>query len=205
MKIGYARVSTEDQLLDLQLDALAKAGCESIYQEKMSGKSSERPELASCLKALRPGDTLIVWRLDRLGRSLPDLVKIVEALHAQGVAFESLSEKIETSSATGKLMFHVFAALAEFERNLIRERTLAGLMAARARGKLGGAPRKLDEKKLAQARALLLGGTRYPDAAATLGVSEMTLYRAIPAAEISNAIAMKRREEIVTDFLKGEK
>lgn len=205
MKIGYARVSTEDQLLDLQLDALAKAECESIYQEKMSGKSSERPELASCLKALRPGDTLTVWRLDRLGRSLPDLVKIVEALHAQGVAFESLSEKIETASAAGKLMFHVFAALAEFERNLIRERTLAGLTAARARGKLGGAPRKLDEKKRSQARALLLGGVRYSDAAKTLGVSEMTLYRAVPAAEISNAIAMKRREEIVKDFLQGEK
>lgn len=203
MKIGYARVSTDDQNLDLQLDALKKAGCETIYEEKASGKSADRPELDACLKALRQGDTLVVWRLDRLGRSLPDLVRIVESLHTEGVAFESIAEKIETSSAAGKLVFHVFAALAEFERNLIRERTLAGLTAARSRGRVGGRRRLLDDKKIAQARALLLGGTRYPDAAATLGVSEMTLYRAVPAAEINAALAVKRREEIIAEFEKG--
>lgn len=204
MKIGYARVSTDDQNLDLQLDALKKAGCETIYEEKASGKSADRPELDSCLKALRQGDTLVVWRLDRLGRSLPDLVRIIESLHTQGVAFESIAEKIETGSAAGKLVFHVFAALAEFERNLIRERTLAGLTAARSRGRVGGRRRLLDEKKIAQARALLLGGTSYPDAAKTLGVSDMTLYRAVPAQEINNEIAVRRREEIVAEFLQGK-
>ena len=136
--IGYARVSTDDQNLDLQKDALNKVGCQVIYEEAASGKNSERPELDQCLKALRSGDTLVVWRLDRLGRSLRDLVQIVGDLEKRGIAFESLMEKIETGSAAGRLVFHVFAALAEFERNLIRERTRAGLAAARARGRKGG-------------------------------------------------------------------
>ena len=138
-RIGYARVSTDDQNLDLQRDALALAGCSTVYEETMSGKSADRPELGHCLKALRSGDTLVVWRLDRLGRSLPDLVGIVSSLEREGVAFESITERIETTSAAGKLIFHVFAALAEFERNLIRERTRAGLAAARARGTRGPA------------------------------------------------------------------
>lgn len=146
-RIGYARVSTDDQELALQLDALSGTGCLSIYQEKASGKDTERPELIQCLKALRSGDTLVVWRMDRLGRSLSDLVKTISDLEARGVGFESLTEKIETSSATGKLMFHVFAAMAEFERNLIRERTQAGLAAARARGRVGGRKHKLDEQQ----------------------------------------------------------
>ena len=133
MKIGYARVSTSDQNLDLQNDALKKLGCDHIYEEKASGKTKERPELTHCLKSLRPGDTLAVWRLDRLGRSLQDLITIVKNLEALGVAFVSVTENIDTSTATGKLMFHVFGALAEFERNLIQERTQAGLTAARAR------------------------------------------------------------------------
>ena len=124
-RIGYARVSTDDQNLDLQRDALQKTGCALIYEEAASGKSADRPELEQCRKALRAGDTLVVWRLDRLGRSLPDLVQIVADLEQRGIALESLTEKIETSSAAGKLVFHVFAALAEFERNLIRERTQA--------------------------------------------------------------------------------
>lgn len=134
-RIGYARVSTDDQNLDLQLDGLHRAGIadDHLYSDTASGKDAERKELTACLKALRKGDTLVVWRLDRLGRSLPDLVRIVGALEQKGVSFESLTEKIETGSAAGKLVFHVFAALAEFERNLIRERTQAGLAAARAR------------------------------------------------------------------------
>lgn len=152
--VGYARVSTDDQNLDLQRDALAKAGCVTVYEEKASGKTSDRPELEQCLKALRNGDTLVVWRLDRLGRSLSDLVRIVGDLETRGIEFQSLSEKIDTTSATGKLMFHVFASLAEFERNLIRERTNAGIQAARARGRFGGRTNKLDEKKIRAFRAM---------------------------------------------------
>ncbi len=131
-RIGYARVSTDDQNLDLQLDALHKAGIadDRCYSDTASGKDAERKELAACLKALREGDTFVVWRLDRLGRSLPDLVRIVGELEQTGVSFESLTEKIvETGSAAGRLVFHVFAALAEFERNLIRERMRAALVA----------------------------------------------------------------------------
>lgn len=138
-RFGYARVSTEDQNLDLQRDALKVARCDRVFEEKASCKSSVRPRLEECLAALRAGDTLVVWRLDRLGRSLSDLVRIVEDLKARGIGFESLNERIDTCSATGGLMFHVFAALAEFERNVIQERTQAGLAAARARGRAGGA------------------------------------------------------------------
>jgi len=138
MRIGYARVSTQDQRSELQLDALAAAGCEQVFHEKMSGKDKDRPELETCLKVVRQGDTLIVWRLDRLGRSLKDLVEIVHELQDRGIGLQSLTENIDTTNAGGKLIFHVFAALAEFERNLIRERTVAGLAAARARGRKGG-------------------------------------------------------------------
>lgn len=154
-RIGYARVSTDDQHLDLQRDALQQAGCSVIYEEAASGKSAARPELEQCRKALRAGDTLVVWRLDRLGRSLHDLVQIVAELEQRGVHFESLTEKIETGSASGKLQFHVFAALAEFERGLIRERTQAGLAAARARGRAGGRKPKLDDQQVREIKALL--------------------------------------------------
>lgn len=179
-RIGYARVSTDDQNLDLQRDALHKAGCHVVYEESVSGKSANRPELDNCRKALRKGDTLVVWRLDRLGRSLPDLVHIVGDLEQTGVAFESLTEKIETSSAAGRLVFHVFAALSEFERNLIRERTQAGLAAARARGRSGGRKPKLDAAQLREITALL----RDPeipvgDVAKRYGVSRTTLYKHI--------------------------
>ena len=136
-RIGYARVSTGDQSLSLQQDALQQAGCGTLYEDVASGKNTDRPELSNCLKALRAGDTLVVWRLDRLGRSLPDLVRIVAELESRGIQFESLQERIDTSTATGRLVFHLFGSLAEFERNLIRERTLAGLAAARARGRQG--------------------------------------------------------------------
>ncbi|MFA5119422.1 MAG: recombinase family protein [Candidatus Omnitrophota bacterium] len=177
-RIGYARISTDDQNLDLQRDALKKAGCTIIYEEAASGKKSDRAELEHCRKALRKGDTLVVWRLDRLGRSLSDLVRIVAELERDGVGFESLTEKIETGSASGKLIFHVFAALSEFERNLIRERTHAGLAAARARGRAGGRKPKLDDKQVREIKALLRDpGIHVADVARRYGVSRTTLYK----------------------------
>lgn len=143
MRIGYARVSTEDQTLDLQRDALKRAKCREIYQEQAAGKNTSRPQLEGCLKSLREGDTLVVWRLDRLGRNLADLVRLIGDLEQRKINFASLTEKIQTNSPAGRLVFHVFSALAEFERNLIRERTVAGLKAARARGRKGGRPAKL--------------------------------------------------------------
>lgn len=177
-RIGYARVSTDDQHLDLQRDALVRAGCSVIYEEAASGKSATRAELEQCRKALRCGDTLVVWRLDRLGRSLPDLVQIVSDLERQGVGFESLMEKIETGSAAGKLVFHVFAALAEFERGLIRERTQARLAAARARGRAGGRRPKLDEQQVREIKVLLRDPSiQVADVARRYGVSRTTLYK----------------------------
>src|ERR671925_940829 len=144
MLIGYARVSTNEQHLDLQRDALRKAGVSSkdIYTDKVTGVKAERPGLQAALSHLREGDTLVVWRLDRLGRSLKHLIETVTMLKERGVAFKSMTENIDTSTATGQLVFHIFGALAEFERNLITERTIAGLDAARARGRKGGRPRR---------------------------------------------------------------
>ena len=177
-RIGYARVSTDDQNLDLQRDALNKVGCQQIYEETASGKNANRQELVNCLRALRTGDTFVVWRLDRLGRSLPDLVKIITDLESKGVYFESVTEKIETGSATGKLVFHLFAALAEFERNLIRERTRAGLLAARARGRLGGRKPKLDTKQVREIKALLRDPEiQVTEVAKRYGVSRTTIYK----------------------------
>ncbi|EAO0310066.1 recombinase family protein [Vibrio cholerae] len=180
-RIGYARVSTDDQNLHLQRDALVAAGCEIIYEDKASGKSTARPELDNCLKALRPGDTLVVWRLDRLGRSLGDLVKVVTNLIGErGVGFLSLQEQIETNSASGKLIFHVFAALAEFERNLISERTRAGLDAARARGRKGGRKPKLAPKDIREIKVLLKDPSiPVSDVAKRFGVSRTTIYNSV--------------------------
>ena len=147
MLIGYARVSTDDQNLDLQRDALQKAGCAKIYEDQMSGAKAARPGLEKALEVARAGDTLVVWRLDRLGRSLKDLIAIVESLDKGKIEFHSLQESLATHSHEGKLIFHLFGALAEFERNLIRERTQAGLKAARARGRLGGRPKALEPSK----------------------------------------------------------
>jgi DNA invertase Pin-like site-specific DNA recombinase len=179
MDIGYARVSTGEQTLDLQLDALKSAGCGTVYQETASGAKADRPVLEEVLTYLRNGDTLVVWRLDRLGRSLRHLIEVVAVLAERGIGFKSLTEQIDTTTPGGKLIFHVFGALAEFERDLIRERTQAGLAAARARGRLGGRPKKLtDAKQLELARALYDGGqTNIATICATLGISRATLYR----------------------------
>ncbi|MEQ1546299.1 recombinase family protein [Methyloglobulus sp.] len=180
-RIGYARVSTDDQNLDMQRDALKRAGCSVIFEETASGKSVVRPELDQCCKLLQPGDTLIVWRLDRLGRNLPDLVRIVAELEQKGIGFESVTEKIETVSASGKLVFHVFAALAEFERNLIRERTHAGLAAARARGRLGGRKPKLNAQQISEIKTLI-DDSKIPVStiARRFKVSRTTIYKVAP-------------------------
>ena len=147
MLIGYARISTDDQHLDLQRDALAKAGCERLFEDTASGAKAERPGLTSLLSNLRADDTVVIWRLDRLGRSLKDMIHLVEQLDTAGVGLRSVQENIDTTSIGGRLVFHLFSALAEFERNLIRERTRAGLTAARARGRKGGRKKRLDPAK----------------------------------------------------------
>lgn len=191
MLIGYARVSTQDQDTELQRVALADAGCEEIFTEKASGAQRDRPELAAALKYARKGDTIVVWKLDRLARSLRQLIETVEGLEERGVGFRSLTENIDTTTNGGKLVFHLFAALAEFERGLIRERTMAGLSAAKARGRIGGRPRRMDEDKLAVARALLAQPNFTVAAVAKqVGVSSATLYRHIPAARASGGLPL---------------
>ena len=155
MIIGYSRVSTQDQNPEYQVDALEKAGCEQIFQEKVTGKLRERPELSQCLRTLRTGDTLVVWKLDRLARSLKDLVEIVQDLNDREVGFKSLTEAIDTTSSGGRLVFHIFGALAEFEHSLIRERTIAGLEAARARGRKGGRKPSMSDADVRKASAML--------------------------------------------------
>jgi DNA invertase Pin-like site-specific DNA recombinase len=183
MKIGYARVSTQDQDLTLQLDALTKEGCEKIFQEKASGGQRERPELKAALSYMREGDILIVWKLDRLARSIKQLIETVEDFEAQGIGLKSLQDPIDTSSPSGKLVFHIFAALAEFERGVIRDRTNAGLKSARERGRIGGRPRLLSDKDLQAAKALLKDpAITVAEVAKRLGVSLSTLYNHLPAA-----------------------
>jgi DNA invertase Pin-like site-specific DNA recombinase len=177
--IGYARVSTVDQNPELQLDELNRAGCRRIFTDTASGARSDRPELRATLNFLQPGDVLVVWRLDRLARSLADLIAIVTGLVERGVGFRSLRENIDTTSAGGKLVFHLFGALAEFERDLIRERTQAGLAAARARGRVGGRPTKLTADQAAMARALLATGKSGSEVAKAFGVGRSTLYRVL--------------------------
>lgn len=192
-KIGYARVSTQDQDLSLQIDALKRVGCSQIYEEKVSGKRADRPELINCLKAMRTDDTLVVWRMDRLGRSLRDLVEIVTGLEAQGIHFESLTEKIETGTATGKLMFHVFASMAEFERNLISERTLAGLAAARARGRVGGRKPSLSPKDIEHAKLLLENpNITVTEVAERFGVTRQTIYRQVGVVRVLSSTKVSK-------------
>jgi DNA invertase Pin-like site-specific DNA recombinase len=178
MLIGYARVSTQEQTLDLQRDALTRAGCDKIFTDTLSGAVAERPGLSEALQYVREGDTLVVWKLDRLGRSLKHLIETVTVLDEQGIGFRSITESIDTTTPGGKLIFHVFGALAEFERDLIRERTKAGLAAARARGRKGGRPRKLDEKKIALLQRLHQDKTTaIQDILDALNISKATLYR----------------------------
>lgn len=184
MKIGYARVSTDEQNTDLQLDALKRAGCRRIYTDKgQGGAKRSRPQLDKCLADLKPGDVLTVWKLDRLGRSLSHLVAVLEDLNGRGVAFRSLTEAIDTSNAAGRLLGHVIAALAEFERALITERTRAGIRAAKRRGvKLGRKP-ALSAEQVAHARKLVDAGDSPGDVARLLGVARSTLYKALGSSE----------------------
>jgi DNA invertase Pin-like site-specific DNA recombinase len=179
--VGYARVSTLEQILDLQRDALNAAGCNRIFTDTASGGRNDRPGLAQAFDYVREGDVLVVWRLDRLGRSLKYLIEIMTALNERRIGFKSLTEQIDTTTSGGKLIFHVFGALAEFERDVIRERTLAGLTAARARGRKGGRPKKLGTGgKIAMAQALYDDKTHsIADICKMLGISRTTLYRYI--------------------------
>ncbi len=176
MIIGYARVSTHDQHPDLQTDALTAAGCRELFTETITGTNRERPELTQCLRMLREGDTLVVWRLDRLGRSLRDLVTIIDELHGRGIGFKSLTEAIDTTHASGKLVFHIFGALAEFEHSLILERTRAGLAAARARGRKGGRRPSMSPSDVKKAAAMLSDpDMTKTEVAGHFGVSRTTL------------------------------
>ena len=177
--IGYARVSTADQDTALQTDALRKAGCERVFEDTASGAKAGRPGLADALAYLHDGDVLIVWRLDRLGRSLPHLIEIVGEMEARGVGFRSLTESIDTTTPGGRLIFHVFGALGQFERDLIRERTKAGLAAAAARGRKGGRKHVVTADKLQRAREHIASGLNVREAAARLKISKTALYTAI--------------------------
>jgi DNA invertase Pin-like site-specific DNA recombinase len=180
MLVGYARVSTTEQVLDLQTDALVSAGCKKIFSDTISGTKSDRPGLTQALEFCREGDTFVVWKLDRLGRSLKHLIETVEDLKNRGIGFKSIQEAIDTSTSTGKLYFHVFCALAEFERDLIRERTLAGLEAARTRGRKGGRRRVISERKIQAAVELALDKNRtVGEICETLGINTGSYYRYI--------------------------
>jgi DNA invertase Pin-like site-specific DNA recombinase len=181
MKIGYARVSTKDQHLDMQMDALKQAGCEQIFSEHVTGATRERPELKRLLEQLRPDDVVVIWKLDRLGRSLADLVSLVNDIQQKGAGLLSINDHIDTTTPQGKLTFHIFAAIAQFEREIIGERTRSGLAAARARGRKGGRPKGLS--KNAQDKAMIAetlykqGNLSVQDICSHLAISKMTLYR----------------------------
>ena len=185
MLIGYARVSTQDQNLDLQIEALTKAGCQKIFDDKMSGSRAERPGLAKALEMLREGDILVVWKLDRLGRSVKNLVDLVGELHKQGVQFNSLTDAIDTGTPSGRFFFHVMASLAEMERELTMERTRAGLEIARQLGRKGGRKRQMTDSKIESAKKLLAKGVPPRDVANNLGLSVPTLYRWVPASTLA--------------------
>jgi DNA invertase Pin-like site-specific DNA recombinase len=187
MLIGYARVSTQDQTLNLQKDALEKLGCNKIFTDTASGAKAERTGLNEALEYVREGDTLVLWRLDRLGRSLKHLIETITELNNRKIGFKSIQENIDTTTSGGKLVFHIFGALAEFERDIIRERTQAGLQAARARGRKGGRPKSLTDKKTAMAQALYNDKNNTVDEICkTLNISRATLYRYIIELRINN-------------------
>ena len=187
MLVGYARVSSRDQNPDLQLDALKAAGCEKVFVEKASGASRDRPELLAALDYARKGDTLVVWKLDRLARSTRQLIETVEDLQTRGISFRCVTQcEIDTTTAGGRLVFTIFGAIAEFEREIIRERTRAGLEAAHARGRKGGRPKGLTDADLRVARTLLRDREiTVADVARRLGVAPATLYRHIPGGRTS--------------------
>ena len=184
MLIGYARISTNDQNPDMQRDALKRAGCENVFMEQMSGGLDSRHELDRTMKTLSKGDTLVVWRLDRLGRSLKHLIELTTELEERGIGLRSLTEAIDTTTASGKLTFHIFGALAEFERNLIRERTQAGLAAAKARGRKGGRPPALDDEQREEA-IMLYSAKQHSvkEICQMMGISKPTLYSYVRKSE----------------------
>ena len=183
--IGYARVSTAEQDTALQTDALRKVGCERVFEDVVSGAKADRPGLAAALAYLRDGDVLAVWRLDRLGRSLPHLIETIGALEARGVGFRSLTESIDTTTSGGRLIFHVFGALGQFERDLIRDRTKAGLTAAAARGRKGGRKPVVTAEKLQRAQEHIANGLNVREAATRLKIGKTALYSALQAAQVA--------------------
>jgi len=196
MLIGYARVSTSDQNPELQRDALKIAGCEKIFTDRVSGTKAERKGLTEALSHLREGDTLVVWRLDRLGRSHRHLIDTVTELHEQGIGFKSLQENIDTTTSGGKLVFHIFGALAEFEREIIRERTQAGLQSARSRGKVGGRPKALTAKEVQMLRNMAADKSlAVSDICKTLGIGRTTFYRYVKVGEEETTSEHRRIEE----------
>lgn len=182
--IGYARVSTSDQDTAMQIDALKRAGCEKLFEDKASGVKTDRPGLTDAITYARDGDTLTVWKLDRLGRSMKHLIEIVTELEAKGVGFRSITENIDTTTPGGRLVFHIFGALSQFERDLIRERTRAGLQAAEDRGRYGGRQAVITPEKLAKARQHLAAGLNVREAAARVKISKTTLYAALKAEKV---------------------
>lgn len=201
MLIGYARVSRQDQNLDLQIGALKKAGCKKIFDDKISGGRADRPGLAKVLEILREGDTLVVWKLDRLGRSVKNLVDLVSELHKQQVQFKSLTDAIDTGTTSGRFFFHVMASLAQMERELTIERTRAGLEVARLLGRKGGRKRQMTDSKIASAKKLLTNGVPPRDVAKNLGVSVPTLYRWIPASG-HNTVRLRYQVPDFTDLFR---
>ncbi|QKJ87405.1 recombinase family protein [Paramixta manurensis] len=183
MQIGYIRVSTNEQNTDLQRIALECSGCEQIYEDKISGKSTNRPGLNKMLRALKEGDTLVVWKLDRLGRSMRHLVALTGELHERGVNFRSLTDSIDTATPMGRFFFHIMGALAEMERELIVERTRAGLAAAREKGRIGGRQRIMTTEVVEKARRMFANGATLQQVALVLEVAVKTVYKYIPAAE----------------------
>lgn len=186
MLVGYARVSTTEQSLDLQLSALKEAGCEKLYQDQISGTKTNRPGLSMALEVLRKNDTLVVWKLDRLGRTVKGLIDLVNELHTKEIHFKSITDKVDTSTTSGRFFFHIMASLAQMERELIAERTKAGLDAAKAKGRIGGRKRKMTQSKMESAKKLLASGILPKDVAVNLGVSIPTLYRWIPASGMAD-------------------
>jgi DNA invertase Pin-like site-specific DNA recombinase len=197
MKIGYARVSTIDQNLDLQLDALKQAGCETIFTDKITGTKFDRPQLGELKKILRSGDTVIVWKMDRMGRGLRDMIILMKEFEDKGVGFKSITEGIDTTTNTGKLVFHIFASLAEFERNLIVERTKAGLKAGRARGKVGGRPRKLSEEQRELLRKMHADITiPLSTITETFGISKQMIYQVVNEGKIRDSRSDKEGKKV---------